>query len=78
MKVFLVDLGTFKKCLFKRSKIAPLCISIETVEVAFFVTGLETVQIQGVEISTGGSTESNVRSFKAFLTIYLSIITRNI
>jgi hypothetical protein len=73
MKVFLVDLGTFKKCLFKRSKIAPLCISIETV-----VTGLETVQIQGVEISTGGSTESNVRSFKAFLTIYLSVITRNI
>jgi hypothetical protein len=67
----LVD--TFKKYLFKRSKIAPLCISVETV-----VTGLETVQIQGVEISTGGSTESNVRSFKAFLTIYLSVITRNI
>jgi hypothetical protein len=25
-------------------------------------------------MSTGGSTESNVRSFEAFLTIYLSII----
>jgi hypothetical protein len=29
-----------------------LCISLETVEVAFFVTGLETFQIQGVEMST--------------------------
>jgi hypothetical protein len=28
-------------------------------------------------MSTGGSTESNVRSFYAFLAIYLSIITRN-
>jgi hypothetical protein len=43
------------------------------VEVAFFVTGLETLQILGVEMSRGGSTESNVRSFEAFLTIYLSI-----
>jgi hypothetical protein len=57
--------------IFKRSKIAPLCISIETVEVAFFVT----VQILGVEMSTGGSIESNVRSFEAFFTIYLLIIT---
>jgi pyrroloquinoline quinone (PQQ) biosynthesis protein C len=32
----------------------------------------------GVEMSKGGSTESNVRSFEAFLTIYLSIIIRNI
>jgi hypothetical protein len=40
-----------------------LCISIEI------------LQIQGVEMSTGGSAESNVRSF---FTIYLSIITRNI
>jgi hypothetical protein len=61
-----------KSYIFKRSKIAPLCISIETVEVAFFVTGLETVQILGVEMSTGGSIESNVRSFEAFFTIYLS------
>jgi hypothetical protein len=52
-------------------------ISIETVEVAFFVSGLETLQILGVEMSTG-STESNVRSCEAFLTIYLSIITLNI
>jgi hypothetical protein len=37
-----------------RSKIVPLCISIETVEVAFFLTGLETLQIQGVEMSTDG------------------------
>jgi hypothetical protein len=43
----------------------------KTVEGAFFVTGLETLQILGVEMSTGGSTESNI-------TIYLSIITRNI
>jgi hypothetical protein len=64
--------------IFKRSKIAALCISIETVEVVFFVTGLETLQILGVEMSTGGSTQSNVRSFEAFLTIYLSIITGNI
>jgi hypothetical protein len=35
---------------------------------------LETLQILGVEMSTGGSTESNVRSFESFLTIYLSII----
>jgi hypothetical protein len=63
---------------FKRSKITPLCISKETVEVAFFVNGFETLQILGVEISTGDSTESNVRSFEAFLTIYLSIITGNI
>jgi hypothetical protein len=38
--------------IFKRSKIAPLCIFIETVEMAFFVTGLETLQILGVEMST--------------------------
>jgi hypothetical protein len=36
-----------------------------------FLTGLETFQILGVEMSIGSSTE-------AFLTIYLSIITRNI
>jgi hypothetical protein len=53
-------------------------ISIETVEVAFFVTELKTLQILGVEMSTGDLTESNVRSFEALLTIYLSIITRNI
>jgi hypothetical protein len=47
--------------IFKRSKIATLCISTETVEVAFFVT----FQILGVEMSTGGSTEFNVRSFEA-------------
>jgi hypothetical protein len=28
-------------------------------------------------MSTGGLTESNVRSFEVFLTIYLSITTRN-
>jgi hypothetical protein len=39
--------------------------------VAFFVTGLETLQILGVEMFTGGSTESNVGPFEAFLTIYL-------
>jgi hypothetical protein len=43
-----------------------LCIAIETLEVAFFVTGLETLQIQGVEMSKDGSTQSKVRSFEAF------------
>jgi hypothetical protein len=67
-----------KDFIFKQSKIAPLCITIETVEGAFFVTGLETLQVLGVEMFRSGSTESNVRSFEAFLTIYLSIITRNL
>jgi hypothetical protein len=44
------------------------CISLEMVEVAFFLTGLKTLQILGVQMSTGGSTESNVRSFETFLT----------
>jgi hypothetical protein len=54
------------------SKIAP----IETVEVFFFffVTGLETLLIPGVEIFIGGSTESNVKSFEAFFTICLKIL----
>jgi hypothetical protein len=45
--------------------------------VALFVTGVETLQILGVEMSTGGLTESNVRSFEAFLTTYeyISLIT---
>jgi hypothetical protein len=47
--------------------------SVKTVEVAFF-NRLDTLQVLGVEMSTGGSTESNVRLFEAFLTIYLSII----
>jgi hypothetical protein len=33
--------------------------------------------VLGVEVPTGGSTQSNVRFFEAFVTIYLSI-TRNI
>jgi hypothetical protein len=32
-------------------------ISVETVEVAFFVTELETLQILGVEMSTGGPSQ---------------------
>jgi hypothetical protein len=76
-----LDLITIRRhfFIFKRAKIARLCISIGTIEVAFFfVTGLETLQTLGVEMSTGagGSTESNVTSFVAFLTIYLSIITQ--
>jgi hypothetical protein len=64
--------------IFKRSKIAPLCISVEMIDVAlFFVSGVEELQILGVDVSTGCSTESNVRSFEAFVTIYLSI-THNI
>jgi hypothetical protein len=39
---------------------------LQAVENRAFVTGLETLQILGVEISTGDSTESNVRSFEAF------------
>jgi hypothetical protein len=63
--------------IFKRSKIALLCISIETLKVAFFVKGVEILQVLGVEVSTGGSTESNVRSFEALLTDYLSITIVN-
>jgi hypothetical protein len=38
--------------IFNRSKIAPFCIFMETVEVAFFfVTRLKTLQILGVEMS---------------------------
>jgi hypothetical protein len=44
-----------------------LCISTETVEV--FVTGLKILQIQGVEMSTGGSIESIVRLFEAFILV---------
>jgi hypothetical protein len=51
-----------------------LTTSLERVEVFFFfVTGLETLQILRVEMSTGGSTKSNARSIEAILTIYLSI-----
>jgi hypothetical protein len=39
------------------------------VEVAFFVTVLKILQIQGVEMSTGGSIESNVRLFEAFILV---------
>jgi hypothetical protein len=41
------------------SRKSGLCvgISVETVEVAFFVTGLETLQIIGVEMSTGGPSQ---------------------
>jgi hypothetical protein len=31
--------------IFKRSKIAPLCISIEAVKVAFFLSGVEVLQV---------------------------------
>jgi hypothetical protein len=43
----------------------------------FFLSEVEVLQVLGVEVSGGGSNESNVRSFEAFVTIYLSI-TRNI
>jgi hypothetical protein len=33
------------------SKIAPLCISIETVKVSFFLSGVEVLQVPGVEVS---------------------------
>jgi hypothetical protein len=36
----------------------------------FSVTELETLQVLGVEMSKGGSTESNVKSYEVFLTIY--------
>jgi hypothetical protein len=35
----------------KRSKIAALCISIETVKVSFFLSGVEVLQVLGVEVS---------------------------
>jgi hypothetical protein len=61
---------------FEFLKITPMCISIETVKVAFFLSGVEVVQVLEVEVSIGGPTKSNVKSFEAFITIYLSI-TRN-
>jgi hypothetical protein len=63
--------------MFKRSKIAPLRISIEQVKVAFFLSGVEVLQVLGVKMSRGGSIESNVRSFELFVTIYLSITSIN-
>jgi hypothetical protein len=42
-------------------------LSIETVKVAFFPGGVAILQILGVEVSTGGSTESNVRPFEEFV-----------
>jgi hypothetical protein len=63
--------------IFKQSKIALLCISIETLKVAFFVKKVEILQVLGVKVSTGGSTELNVRSFEALVTIYLSITIVN-
>jgi hypothetical protein len=56
----------------KRSKIAPSYIIIETVEVAFFVTGLETLQVLGVKMSTGISTEPYFK----YLIIKLSILRK--
>jgi hypothetical protein len=56
----------------KRSKIAPSYIIIETVEVAFFVTGLETLQVLGVKMSTGISTEP----YSKYLIIKLSILRK--
>jgi hypothetical protein len=48
--------------IFERWKIAPLCTSIETVKSGcfFFVSRVEILQVLGVEVSTGESTESNV------------------
>jgi hypothetical protein len=51
------------------------CIYFQAVEnraLMYVYRYLETVEVQvlGVEISTGGLTESKVRSFEAFLTIY--------
>jgi hypothetical protein len=37
------------------------------------LSGVEVLQVLGVEMSRGGSTESNVRSCELFVTIYLSI-----
>jgi hypothetical protein len=44
---------------------------------AFFVSEVEILQVLGLEVSTGGLTESSVRSFEAFVTIYLSITIIN-
>jgi hypothetical protein len=56
--IIIIVLVFFKyNFIFKRSKIAPSYIFIETVEVTFFVTGLETLQVLGVKMSTGSSTE---------------------
>jgi hypothetical protein len=65
------------KFIFKRSKSHLSVSSTETVKMVFFLSEVEVLQVLGVEVSGGGSNESNVRSFEAFVTIYLSI-TRNI
>jgi uncharacterized protein YydD (DUF2326 family) len=49
-----------------QSKIAPLCISIETVEVAFFHNRTWNTSNLGVEMSTGGPTKPNVSHLKRF------------
>jgi hypothetical protein len=48
-----------------------LCVSL-------YITGLATLQILGVKMATGGSTESNVRSFEAFLTTYYYLLLSEI
>jgi hypothetical protein len=63
--------------IFKRSKITPLCISRETAKVAVFLSAVEIRQVLGIEVPTGGSTESNAKSFEVFVTIYLSITIFN-
>jgi hypothetical protein len=53
-----------------------LCVSLQKrLKWISFVSGVEIFQVLGVEVSIGGSTESNVRLFEAFVTIYLSITT---
>jgi hypothetical protein len=51
-----------------------ILIYFQAVKVLFFLSGVEVLQVLGVEVPIGGSTESNVRSFEAFAMIYLSII----
>jgi hypothetical protein len=57
--------------IYKRSKIAPLCISINTVNVSFFLSGVE---VLGIEVSRGDSTESNVSICHDLFVNYLNIM----
>jgi hypothetical protein len=62
--------------IFKQWKMAPLCISIETVKSGcfFFVSRVEILHVLGVEVSTGELDRVKcTRSFEAFVAIYLSI-----
>jgi hypothetical protein len=66
----------FKDVLLANARIT-LLSSREMVKWHFFLSGVEILRVLGIEVSTNGSTKSNVGSFEAFVTIYLSITIIN-